>query len=161
MYGPRRLLTSVAWPPHRSQCVMLRPEFRRYEQLAKRQVRKIGSRRGERDFGEARYLHRGGAWAVIGNRDAANLGVVFRRNGDLKMRFQIPIAAAEIDLVEGVSDFVGIRVLAGRLKSGRPNFAGRRITDVNELSPVVGAWRQIASATPKCRCRRYTRCRRW
>ncbi len=58
------------------------------EEVAERRMREVGAGRGEHDFGVAGQIEAARPMAVVGDRDAPQLGVVFGRDDDLGARFE-------------------------------------------------------------------------
>ena len=65
------------------------------KQVAEGRVRDIGSRRCQHDLGITGQFDFTHAWRTIRDRDAAHLGVVFRRNDDVRLRQHARVQALE------------------------------------------------------------------
>ena len=88
------------------------------KQFAERRVCRIRGRRCEHDFRVARYIDAPARARAVANARPAHLDVIFRRNGDFGMRFDIVVAASEYRAPLRKHCFVDIRPLQRRLIRG-------------------------------------------
>ena len=92
MKHPRHLLTRRAWAARAEDRLPLGQNFSLHEQIAKRAMGQVGIQRGQHNFSVTCHLDMTSAGRQVGERDTADLNVVFRRNTDLGMRFDGLIA---------------------------------------------------------------------
>src|SRR5438552_15785567 len=91
---------------------------------------------------------------MVGDGDPAQFHIIFRRNTDLGVKFELAAALAKFRSSLGEDGFVAFGWLGGRLVRQRPEFAGFNIADVTKASPTISSGilapareRQILPAT--------------
>ena len=133
-----RRFVGRARPAAEQQAGALRIELGLDEQLAERRVREVVLGTRQHDLGVAGHLDLARLRAAVGDRQPPHLHVVFRRHGDLELRFDVGVAAAERDLVEIEGGLEPVGLLADRLVGGRPDAARPRIAQVDVVGAGVG-----------------------
>src|SRR5258708_38891224 len=74
---------------------------------------------------------------MIRHSDSAHFHVVFRRNADFRVDFQVASVLTKLGLSFRKDRLVIFGRLHSRLISGRPEFSGRNIAQINEGSPAI------------------------
>ena len=92
---PDRRLVRAARPPAEEEAGALRVELGLDEQLAERRMREVVLGRCQHHLGIARDLDFARPVAAVGDRQPPHLDVVFGRDGDLQLRLEVAVAAAE------------------------------------------------------------------
>ena len=100
-------------------------------------MQRVGRRGSERDLGIARDIDRAPRARSIGEAQPPELDVVFRRDDDLGVRFDVVVEPAKLRPSFGEYRLVVRRPLERRLVCGRPEVAARHVADVAERAPVV------------------------
>ena len=116
-----RRFVGRARPAAEQQAGALRIELGLDEQLAERRVREIVLGTRQHDLRVAGDLDLARLRAAVGDRQTPHLHVVFGRHGDLELRLDVAIAAAERDLVEIEGRLEAVGLLTDRLIGGRPD----------------------------------------
>src|SRR6185312_14660459 len=93
--------------------------------------------RGEHDLGIGGQLDLPELITQVGNRYAADFGVVFRRNRHFQGRYDRAVASDDFRAPLGEGDLVTGRRHAAGLVARRPNSVGARIAKENIRSPSV------------------------
>ena len=93
------------------------------EQLGKGWMRDVGSLGRQHELGIGGDVDLPHAAAGVRDRDATDLGIVFRRDEHLHRRRERSVAARELGAILIESDIVVVGLDAARLKSGRPYVA--------------------------------------
>ena len=119
--------SAAARPPAEQQAGALRVVLGLDEQLAERRMREIVLGACQHDLGVAGDLDLARPIAAVGDRQPPHLHVVFRRDGDLELRFEVAVAAPERRLVELEGGLVLVGLAAG--SAGRSATRPRRTTD--------------------------------
>ncbi len=107
------------------------------EEIAERGMERVRRGGGENDLRVARHLDLSALARAVRDVDAAHLDVILRRDGDLRVRVEVVVAAAELRPRLGEDRFVAFRLLERRLIRGRPELPGAHVADVAERAPVV------------------------
>ena len=123
--------------PRRQNGAGLGVIFGLHEQFGKGQVRRVGCRRSQRELGVGGELDVPDPVARIRYGQAANFGVVFRRNHDFKHRRDRSIAPRELGSVLAEPDIVAVRFDAARLVARGPHVAAADIAQKDVGAPVV------------------------
>src|ERR1019366_10756427 len=105
--------------------------------LAERRVLNVGRVRRQDDLGVARELDAAQNAAQVGQAQAAQLDVVFRRDDDFGVGVDALVTAAELGAALGEDGFVGVGLPLGGLVRARPEGAGFDIAQVAEAAPGV------------------------
>ncbi len=129
-------IAARARPAGAHQRVRFRQGARFDEEIAEGWMRQVGVLRCKDDLGVARQLQAAGVMAVIGDRDASQLGVVLGRDDDFGAGFEAAVDAAPDRAIERERRFVFVRLAAAGLVRGRPDLAGIEIADEDETAPV-------------------------
>ena len=95
----------------------------------------LGTR--EHNLGVARDLDLPRPVAAIGDRQPANLHVVFRGHDDLELRFEVAVASPEGRFLEFEDGLVLVGLAADRLVGRRPDLTRPRIAEVDEVRARV------------------------
>ena len=93
---PWRLLVEGAGPAGAENRLPLAEDLGLNEKIAERRMQRVRGRRCENDFRVTRDVDRSARPRAVGDADPAQFDVVFRRNGDLGMRVEVVVAAAEL-----------------------------------------------------------------
>ncbi len=107
------------------------------EEVAERRVGQVGARRGEDDFGVAGQVEAACPMAVVGDRHAPQLGIVFGRDDDLGPRFQARVDTAPDGAVERERGLVLVRLAPRGLVRRRPDVTGIEIAHEDEAAPGI------------------------
>src|SRR5687767_9861413 len=102
------MLADRARSPRAQDCVTRAQDGGLDEQVAERWLYRVRDRGREHDFRVARDLDRPAYAREIGEADAAQLDIVFRRYDDLRIRLTVTVAAPEFRATLGEHHFVGI-----------------------------------------------------
>ncbi len=100
-------------------------------------MRAVGGVRRQRQFAIAGQLDAAHALGSVGQRDAADFGVVFGRDHDFGAGFDFGIAAAELGAVGGKRHAIAPLAPRNRLKRVRPHKAFVQVAHVNERAVIV------------------------
>ena len=84
--------------------------------------------------------------AHVGERDAADLGIILAGDDDLWRRHDRAVAADELDAVLRIGDVVALRLGRRRLVARRPDSARFAVAQVEVGAPVVAGRSPRASA---------------
>ena len=141
-----RRFVGRARPAAEQQAGALRIELGLDEQLAERRMREVVLRTRQHDLRVAGDLDLARLRAAVGDRQPPHLHVVFRRHGDLELRLDVGVAAAERDLVEIERRLEAVGLLADRLVGGGPDAARPGIAQVDEVGAGVGRADRRAAA---------------
>src|SRR5580704_17242236 len=74
---------------------------------------------------------------MIGKGNPPQFHVVFRRNADFRADLEVPSAVAILSARPGKKDFVLFGWAQGGMISGRPEFSGRCIAEIDKSAPTV------------------------
>jgi hypothetical protein len=74
---------------------------------------------------------------VVGDRDAADLGVVLGRHHDVERRGEVAVAADDLGAIFREADLVAVGLDDARLVSGRPGFPAAGIAQEDIGAPAV------------------------
>ena len=129
--------------------------------LLEGRVGQVGRAWAEDDLDEAGQLQQARPGVVVGQRDAADLGEVLRRDGHLQHGLDARVAAPEGRLVGREDDLVVVGRPADRLVAGGPGRAAPEVADIAGLAPERRAWRPRASGSRPGRGRCSSPTRRW
>ena len=108
-----------------------------HEQVLERRVSHIGGLPGECDLGVRRQFDVTLVRAEVGQRHAADLGVVLRRHHDRQAGRDRTVAPGELGAILRVGDLVAIRLGAARLVTGGPHCAGVHVAQEEIVAPLV------------------------
>ncbi len=117
-----------------------------HEEIAERRMERVRRRRRDHHFGVTRELNLPALARSIADPYAAQLDIIFWRDDDLGVGFEIAsaagngIAAAKLGAPLGEDRFVTLASLARRLMGGRPGFTRHvagHLADVTEAAPVI------------------------
>ena len=103
---PRRLLVERARPAGTENRLPFADNLGLHKQIAERGMQRVRGRRGEDDFRVARDVDRPARPRTVGDADAAELDIIFRRDRDLGMRVDIVVAPPEFRPPLGENHFV-------------------------------------------------------
>ena len=123
--------------PRRQDGADLGVIFGLHEQLREGRMRRVVGRRRQHELGIGGELDVPGPIAGVGEGQAANLGVVFRRNDDFKHRGDRSVAPDELGLILAEPDIVAVRLDAARLIARGPNLAAPDIAQKDIGAPIV------------------------
>ena len=129
-------------------------EFRLNEQIAEGRMRFVLRLRGEYDLRVARHFNRPRSVGTVAQGDATQLDVVFWRDTDLRIRFDLVIGPTKLDTCLGENRFVRLRNRRRRLPRVRPDPAVVEVAEIAETTECVAGGifapachRQITPAT--------------
>ncbi len=137
MQQPRRLFvlgTGAAGAENGGGCSR---EFRLHEEIAESGMRRVRGRSREHHFritGQFNDARRGG---TIGDRDAPQLHVVFRRHADLGVDFETGMTLPKLRARLREDGFVAFRRAQGGLIRGGPELSRRQIAQINKRPPAI------------------------
>ena len=137
MHCPGRLRRCIPWSSRREQGVTIGQILGLDKQLAERRMCRVRRRRRQHDLAIAGDFDGNRRLAVIGQRNLADFDVLFRRERNFKVGFQITVAATKLGFIDGISHLVVVGRSTGRLMTGRPDSAGRNIAQIDELPAIV------------------------
>ena len=106
-----------------------------HEQLGEGRMRRVGARRRQHDLGVGGQLDLARRARRIGDRDAADLGVVLRRDDDLERRRDRAVAPDELGAILGERHLVAVRLDAARLVARRPDLAALDVAQEDVACP--------------------------
>ena len=121
----------------RQQRVALVDVLGLHEQLREGLVSGIGRRRREHQLEVGGYLELAVSMTGIGDRQAADLGVVLGGHDDLQRRRDRPVRADEFRPILGERDLIGLGLDAARLIAGRPYGAAHHVAQEEVASVIV------------------------
>ena len=107
------------------------------KQLVEGRVTRIGDLRRQDDFAVAGQGDAPDALSVVGERDAANLHVVFRRDGDFHRQADAVIAAPKFRHMRVELHAVALGLHIRRLRGGRPQRAGFQVLEIDPDTAVL------------------------
>ena len=107
------------------------------KQLAERGMRQVVGRRREDDLGVAGDVDLANARTLIHHRQTPHFDVVFGGDGDVQLRGHLIVVPAERGLVGAEVHEVVVRLDTGWVIRGRPDRAGPRIAQVDELAARI------------------------
>src|SRR5437764_3021022 len=134
MERPGGQFTRIARPSMTEQGGARRQVFGRDEEFAKRGVREVVGRRGNDDFGIAGDIEFANPRAVVPYRDSAHFDIVFRRDRDIELSGDVPVAAPKARSVSREHHRVVVRLTSRRLIRGGPYRPTADIAQVDELT---------------------------
>src|SRR5947208_17141837 len=102
------------------------------EELAKCRVGEVGGRGRENDFGIAGDFEFVDRRTVVPDRDSADLDVVFRRDRDVELRGDVPVAAPKARPIARERHGVIVRLTSRRLICRGPYSPAADIAQVDE-----------------------------
>ena len=123
MRHPDLGLAVRSWPARGEQSTEIGDIFGLHKQIGKSRVSRICCWRRQDDFGVRCQLDLTGSCAEIRNRNPAYFRVVRRWDYDFKRGPDCAIAAPDLDVILGKSDFIAIRLNAAWLVCSRPDLA--------------------------------------
>ena len=94
-------------------------------------------RAGQHDFGVTGQFDGALHVGMIGEGHASQLHIVFRRDADFGVDFQIGMVLTKLGARLGEDGFATFGRAKTRLMSGRPEFAGGHIAQVDKCSPAI------------------------
>ena len=112
-------------------------EFGLHEKIAERRMRRVRVLPGEHHFGVTRQFNLSRRRRAVGDRDASQLHVIFRRHADLGVDFNARLAMAKFRARLREDGFVAFRHFQGRLISGGPKFSGADVAQIDKHPPAV------------------------
>ena len=115
----------------------MRQDFRLHEQLAEREMGRIGRRRRHHHFGKAGDLDAPLAVRIIADARAADFDVVLGRDDDFRVQVQAMVGTAKFRAPLGENHFVLLRFDQGWLIHGGPDGAVVEVAQVAEIAPVI------------------------
>ena len=118
MEHPWRLLFTRAGPASAENRPLLADNLSLNEQITKGRVKRIRRRRFENDLRVTCDIDGSARSRGVSDADAAHFDVIFWRNGNLCIGFELVVAAAELHPPLGEDRFVAVRRLERRLKCG-------------------------------------------
>ena len=118
---------------------MRRDDLRLDEEVAEGRVGGVGGRRRHDYLRIARHLDRAPRARAIRYPDAPDLDVVLRRDGDLRMRVDLAIAAPVLGARLGEDRIVGLRLPQRRLVGRGPHLAARQVAEVAERAVAIAS----------------------
>ena len=120
---PDRRLGSRPRAPRREEGVRLGHEGRLHEQVGERGVGRVRRRRRQHDLGVRRHVDLPGPRSEVGERDAPNLGIVFRGH-DHRERGRDPVVSpGNFCPILGERHLITLGLHCARLVAGRPALA--------------------------------------
>ena len=120
-------------------------ELRLHEQVREDRVRGVGRGGRQHDLRIRRHIDFASPASVIEDRDAADLGVVLRRDRDFERRRDRAVAPDDFDAILEERRLVTIRFDAARLVPRRPHLAAVGIAKEDVRAPAI-ARRVLAPA---------------
>jgi hypothetical protein len=115
---PGGVLAERARPASAEDRPLLADDLGLNKEIAERRMQRVRDRRGENDFRVTRDVNRSTRPGAVGDGDPAQLDVVFRRDGNLRMRVECVIEATELRLPLRENRFVFLRPFERRLVGG-------------------------------------------
>ena len=112
-------------------------DLRLDEEVAESRMQRVRGRRCKDDLRVTRNVDHSARPAAVGDRDPAQFDIILRRDGDLRMRVEVVVAAAELRSSAREDRFVGVRPFERRLIRRRPELPARRVAQVAECTPIV------------------------
>ena len=137
MRSPHGRFVVGAFATGREQRANLRCKFRFDKELGKSGVGHIGRWRGQGQLRVRGHLDIARANTQIGNREAANFGIVFGGNHNIELSSQRPVTTNNFGVVLEKDRVVTIRLDRGRLISGGPHVSGLFVAQKNILAPTI------------------------
>ena len=125
------------WSARAQDCLFARHQFALHEQIAEGRMQFVGDRGRQDDFGIGGDFDCARRARSIGDVQAAQLDVVFRRHGNFDMCFESVAAAAEFGLGIGENRLVTVDRNAGWLIGRRPESTSADIAQITETAPMV------------------------
>ena len=92
MKHPWRVLVEGAGPASAEKRPLLADDLGLNKEITERRMQLVRGRRCENDLRVARYLDRSACPRAVGDGDSAQLDVILRRNGDLRMHVKVVVA---------------------------------------------------------------------
>src|SRR5437588_1138678 len=102
------------------------------EEFAKCRVGEVGGRRCENDFGIAGDFEFADRRTVVPDRDSAHLDVVFRRDRDVELRGDVPVAAPKARPIRRERHGVIVGLTSRGLIGGGPYDSAADIAQIDE-----------------------------
>ena len=112
-------------------------QFRLNEQIAEGRMRFVLRLRGEYDLRVARHFNRPRSVGTVAQGDATQLDVVFWRDTDLRIRFDLVIGPTKLDACLGENRFVRLRNRRRRLPRVGPDPAAVEVAEIAETTICV------------------------
>src|SRR4030095_2199808 len=137
VHHPDLGLAMRSWPSRGEQSAQIGDIFGLHKQIGKSRVSRICCWRRQDDFGVRCQLDLPGSCAEIRNRDPAYFRVVRRRDYDFKRGPDCAIAAPELDVILGKSDFIAIGLGTAWLVCSRPDLAAGSVAQEKIRPPAV------------------------
>ena len=137
MEQPWRLLADRARPARAEDRVALADDFGLHEKVAERSLHGVRCGGSEHDFRVAGDFDDPARARAVGDAHAAQFDIVFRRDDNLRIGFDIVVAAPEFGAAFGEHRLVAVGALAGRLVRGRPELAADHVAQIEKRAPVI------------------------
>ncbi len=112
-------------------------EFGLHEQIAEGGMGCVRGGSREHHFRITGQFDDARAWRMIGERDAPQLHVVFRRNADFGVDFEAGMTLAKLGARLREDGFVAFRCAQGGLMGGGPEFSRGHIAQIDKRSPAI------------------------
>ena len=135
--GPDHGIAGRTLPPCGEDDAHVPHEFGFDEHLGEGGMGNVVRLPGERKFGVRGDFDVAMAGPVIGDGDAAHLGIVFRRDRDGQHRGHAAFGAGDVDAIFGEGHLIAIRLGGAGLIGGGPVFAAAHITQENIAAPMI------------------------
>ena len=138
MRGPDFRLARRAPPPRRQDGARRRRDTRSRRTASKKAgCATSAAWRRQHELGIGGDVDLARAVAGIGDRDAADLGIVLGRDEHLQRRRERSVAPGELGAILVEGDIVGVGLGAARLEAGRPDVAAADVAQEDVGAPVV------------------------
>ena len=112
-------------------------EFRLDEHFRKSGMGHVVGLARQRQFAVGRQLQFPRARAMVGQRNATDLGIVLWRNRNLENRRDRAIAAYDFGPIFSKIGDIAFRSCDGRLIAGRPDVAARNVSHKAKAAPII------------------------
>jgi len=134
---PRRVFRAQARAARAENRLARTHDFRLDEQLAEGRMGRIGRRRRQDNLGVAGQVNHAPLMPPVRNVDAAQLDVIFRRDGDFGVRCHVIVATAELHSGLGENGFVRLASLERGLVRSGPQLSAIQVAEVREGPPAI------------------------